>query len=101
MVNAAAHGFAAYRDRLVLDEVVEMQPDAILVWEGNNEFLEDRNCDPPGAILSILSRHLRTVQWLRAQLFPRTELKGEELKDVAQFFWNKTRQKSLRLREDP
>ncbi len=101
VVSAAGHGFAAYRTRRVLDEVVQMEPDAILVWEGNNEFLEDRNYDPPGTVLVELSRHLRTVQWLRMALCQRTELKGDECKDVAKFFWKKTRQQSLRLREDP
>src|ERR1019366_3678821 len=38
VVNVAAHGFAAYRTRRVLDEVLTMQPDAVFVWEGNNEF---------------------------------------------------------------
>ena len=101
VINAAAHGFAAYRDRHVLDEVVQMEPDAILVWEGNNEFLEDRNYDSPGAVMTALSRHLRTVQWVRTACSQRTKLNGDELKDVAQFFWKKTRQQSLRLREDP
>ncbi len=101
VINAAAHGFAAYRTRLVLDEVLQMGPDAVIVWEGNNEFLEDRNYDSPGAVLGNLGRHLRIVQWLRSINAARTEMSGEDLKDMAEFFWKKTRQQSLRLREDP
>src|ERR1019366_2500038 len=100
VVNAAAHGFAAYRTRRVLDEVLQMEPDAVIVWEGNNEFLEDRNYDPPSARIVSLARHLRTFQWLSA-FTSRNKMSGEELKDVAQFFWKKTQQQSLRLREDP
>jgi tetratricopeptide (TPR) repeat protein len=101
VINAAAHGFAAYRTRRVLDEVLQMEPDAVIVWEGNNEFLEDRNYDPPNAVIVSLARHLRTIQWLRSIFASQNKLSGKELKDVAQFFWKRTRQQSLRLREDP
>jgi tetratricopeptide (TPR) repeat protein len=101
VVNAAAHGFAAYRTRRVLDEVLQMEPDAVIVWEGNNEFLEDRNYDPPSAWIVTLARHLRTFQWLQSAFTSRNKMSGENLKDVAHFFWTKTRQQSLRLREDP
>jgi Lysophospholipase L1 and related esterases len=101
VVNAAAHGFAAYRTRRVLDEVLQMEPDAVIVWEGNNEFLEERNYDPPGKIVTDLTRHLRTIQWLRTRLTSRTEMSGDKFKDIAQTFWKKTHQQSLRLREDP
>jgi tetratricopeptide (TPR) repeat protein len=101
VVNAAGHGFAAYRTRRVLDEVLQMGPDAVIVWEGNNEFLEDRNYDPPNAWAFFLARHLRTFQWLQSVFASRTKMSGENLKDSAHFFWTKTRQQSLRLREDP
>lgn len=101
VVNAAGHGFAAYRTRRVLDEVLQMQPDAVIVWEGNNEFLEDRNYDAPNAWVFFLERHLRTVQWLQSVFASRTQMNGAKLKDAAQFFWAKTRRQSLRLREDP
>jgi tetratricopeptide (TPR) repeat protein len=101
VVNAAAHGFAAYRTRRVLDEVLRMEPDAVIVWEGNNEFLEERNYDPPSKLVGDLTRHLRTIQWLRTRLTSRTEMSGDKFKDIAQTFWKKTHQQSLRLREDP
>jgi tetratricopeptide (TPR) repeat protein len=101
VINAAAHGFAAYRTRRVLDEVLQMEPDAVIVWEGNNEFLEDRNYDPPSAVIVSLTRHLRTVQWLQTRIAKRNEMSGADLKDMAQYFWKKTRQQSLRLRADP
>lgn len=100
VVNVAAHGLAAYRTRRVLDEVLKLQPDAVIVWSGNNEFLEERNYDGSAA-MAFLERHLRTVQWLQATFFSRNKLSGEELKGEAQFFWKKIHQQALRLREDP
>jgi hypothetical protein len=86
VVNAAGHGFAAYRTRRVLDEVLQMEPDAVIVWEGNNEFLEDRNYDPPNAGIVSLARHLRTFQWLQSAFANRNKMSGEKLKNVAHFF---------------
>jgi len=40
VVNAAGNTYASYRVRVVFDEIVEYEPDVILVWSGNNEFLE-------------------------------------------------------------
>ena len=100
--NAAAHGFAAYRTRRVLDEVLQMEPDAVIVWEGNNEFLEERNYDPPSKLIGELARHLRTVQWVETRMMTqRTEMSGAKLSDMAQTFWKKAHQQSLQLRQDP
>jgi tetratricopeptide (TPR) repeat protein len=101
VINAAGHGFAAYRDRRVLDEVIQMQPDAIIVWEGNNEFLEDRTYDSAYELLCMLSRYLKTARYLRSVFITRTDMSGTDLKHAAQFFWKKARRQSLRLREDP
>jgi tetratricopeptide (TPR) repeat protein len=101
IINAAAHGFAAYRTRHVLDEVVKMQPDAVLVWEGNNEFLEDRNYDAPNAVLVALARHLRTFRWMNSLLARKSELSGAELKGVATAFFQKGRAEPVRTRSDP
>ena len=89
VVSAAAHGFAAYRTRRVLDEVLQIEPDAVIVWEGNNEFLEDRNYDPPGAGLVSLVRHLRTFQWLQSTFASRNKMSGAHVEGEAQFFWKR------------
>jgi len=101
VVNAAAHGFAAYRTRRILDEVVEMQPDAILVWEGNNEFLEDRSYDSAGAWVDSIASHLRVTQALVGLAHRRMQLSGEQVRGEAQTLWKKMHQQALRLREDP
>lgn len=41
VINAAGNTYASYRVRGVFDEIVEYEPDAILLWTGNNEFFED------------------------------------------------------------
>ena len=102
VANLSAHGFAAYRVKYILDEALKLQPDAVIVWTGNNEFLEDRNYTaPPNAAIAFLSARLRTVQWLQSIFASRSNLSGKELKDVSQFFWAKIHQQSLRLRADP
>ena len=101
IINAAGHGFAAYRTRRVLDEAMELQPDLLFVWEGNNEFLEDRNYAPPAAGLVALACRLRTVQWLRTFFTPRTKMSGTELKDLSKFFYTKAHAQALKLRADP
>ena len=101
VINAAAHGFAAYRTRRVFDEVVKMQPDAVLVWEGNNEFLEERNYDAPQTVFLSLARHLRTFQWLETMMPSRTKMSGGELKDAATIFFKKSRAEPVPMREDP
>jgi tetratricopeptide (TPR) repeat protein len=103
VINAAAHGFASYRVRAILDEIVTMDPDAILIYCGNNEFLEKREYATVDiATLDKLADKLRTVQWLRSRLMRhRTELPADDLKDVALFFWKKVKQQALELREDP
>jgi tetratricopeptide (TPR) repeat protein len=40
VVNAAGNTYASYRVGVVFDEIVEYEPDVILIWSGNNEFLE-------------------------------------------------------------
>jgi len=103
VINAAAHGFASFRVRHVFDDLVEMEPDTIIVYSGNNEFLEKREYPIIGiAELNRLAARLRTLQWLRSHLgLQRTNLPADDLKDVALFFWKKIKRQALDLRQDP
>lgn len=103
IINAAAHGFASFRVRHIFDDVIEMQPDAVVVYSGNNEFLEKRDYSTQGVrILNTVASHSRLIQWLQG-LFrsARFDLPANELNEVAQFFWKKVRRQALELREDP
>jgi len=40
IINAAASTYASYRVKYIFDEVINYDPDLILIFSGNNEFLE-------------------------------------------------------------
>jgi tetratricopeptide (TPR) repeat protein len=103
VINAGAHGFASYRLRRIFDEILPLDPDAVILYSGNNEFLEDREYRLVGRrVVDALSRNLRSVQWLRERLSgPRMELPGEKLQDARTFFWKKAKGEALELRKNP
>jgi len=103
VINAAAHGFASYRVRRIFDEIIKLEPSAIIIYSGNNEFLESREYDTGGAaLIDALSERSRLFNWLRSVVKPtRTNLSGNKLRDVAGFFWSKVKQEALKLRSDP
>lgn len=76
-------------------------PDAVIVWCGNNEFLEERKYFTSGLmkVLDEVAVKIRTVQVLK-QLFSKPQLDGNELK-VTKSFWKKVQQESLDLRSEP
>ncbi len=41
VVNAAGNTYASFRVKVVLDEILDYEPDLVLIWSGNNEFVED------------------------------------------------------------
>ena len=45
VINAGGISYASYRVALVLEEIVEYQPDLVVVYTGHNEFLEHRTYD--------------------------------------------------------
>ena len=109
VINASAHAYAAYRTRLIFEEVIDYEPDLIIVYEGNNEFLEKRVYrDGAGRLASlrpVLNRFVsyRMVRgsWLGRRLFPDDTLWGEHRDHVTYAEWSKIEQLALRLRSDP
>lgn len=103
VINAAAHGFASYRVRYMLNDVLEMDPDAVIVWCGNNEFLEARRYSRAMVAVERFGLDRLLVAQRLALLFSRTrsEMPAAELKGAADFFWKKVRRESLELRSDP
>ena len=71
VVNCGGISYASYRLRPVLKEVLNYQPDLIIVATGHNEFLEDRTYDSLKSrsgvrmMLEDSARSLRTVMLLR------------------------------------
>jgi lysophospholipase L1-like esterase len=74
VVNCGGVSYASYRVARLLDEVLQHQPDAIVLYTGHNEFLEDREyreVKQLGSIrywISRIASPLRLVKWIQNQL---------------------------------
>ena len=103
VINVATHGLASYRVRSIFEELLEFDPTAIVVYSGNNEFLEERRYtayDLKGLVDRTSS--LETVRWFRARFGGlQSELSGDELNGIARTFFKKAQQQALELRSDP
>jgi tetratricopeptide (TPR) repeat protein len=92
VVNCGGLSYASYRVLPILREVLEYDPDFILIYTGQNEFLEARELggwrNIPDSVARVGSTaiQLRTVQWLRGFVtnespenkgLPQTELQSE------------------------
>lgn len=100
VINCAAHGFASYRVLQVFRQVKKWHPDLVIVWSGNNEFLEERGIDDSSVsqLFREAGSKIRTVQLVSKAFLSPTKL-GSEV-NAAGTFWKKTRQESLALRTD-
>jgi hypothetical protein len=67
IINAGGISYASYRAALVLEELVEYEPDLFIVYTGHNEFLERRSysrlLSAPPLILDLASLLARTRSW--------------------------------------
>ncbi len=72
VINCGGLSYASYRVLPILREVLEYSPDLILVYTGQNEFLEARELsgwrNVPKSIARIGSAatHLQTIRWIRS-----------------------------------
>lgn len=100
IINCSAHGFASYRIRQVFETIIPLQPDAVIIWCGNNEFLERRNyktSELKDFLIKVRS-YSRSIELL-SELF--TNNKYTDTPDVAETFWKKVNEEALELRSDP
>lgn len=87
VVNCGGVSYASYRVARILDEVLQHQPDAVVIYTGHNEFLEDREYEdvremsPFRRRMSQLASKIRLVSWIQQQLsspsLAKTVLSGE------------------------
>ena len=100
IINCSAHGFASYRVRQVFETIIPLQPDAVIIWCGNNEFLERRNYKTSELkdFLIKVRNYSRSIELL-SELF--TNNKYTDTPDVAETFWKKVNEEALELRSDP
>ncbi len=79
VVNVGGISYASYRVSKLVTEVLKHEPDAIVLYTGHNEFLEDREygslleAGPFRTWLSGISGNIRTVSWLREHFKPDTK----------------------------
>jgi tetratricopeptide (TPR) repeat protein len=108
VINASAHAYAAYRVRLIVQEVVRFDPDLIIIYSGNNEFLEKRLYRPGSPRLQPLRNALNSLVTYRMirgsqvfkRLFPDNTLRGEHRDHVVYSDWSKIAKVALELRRD-
>jgi tetratricopeptide (TPR) repeat protein len=109
VINVSAHAYAAYRQRLIFQQIIEFQPDLIVIWSGNNEFIERRVYNEHEPWLSTvvaatdrlyLARRIRGSS-LGRRLWPENTLLPEERQHVAYEQWSKIEQLALDLRRMP
>ena len=101
IINCSAHGFASYRVLEVFHQLIPFEPDAVIVWSGNNEFLEDQRFKSSKlqGVVDAVAKKIRIVQLVKNAL-PKQKLDGNQIQ-VANSFWKKAQQQSLELCSDP
>ena len=76
VINCGGVSYASYRVAKILEEVLDHQPDAIILYTGHNEFLEDREYSDVRKLgwirtkLVRVTRHIRLASWLQSILSP-------------------------------
>ncbi|OYP36374.1 SGNH/GDSL hydrolase family protein [Rhodopirellula sp. MGV] len=71
VVNCGGVSYASYRVAVILDEVLGYQPDAIAIYCGHNEFLEERSYGTLSSnqgTLQAIASHSQLIQSIRRQL---------------------------------
>lgn len=71
VINCGGVSYASYRLAPILEEVLDYEPDLILIYTGHNEFLEDRSYSAVKNTPTLLAKtysglsQLRTVQFIQ------------------------------------
>jgi hypothetical protein len=106
VVNVGAHAYASYRVRPILEDVVRFSPDLIVLWTGNNEFVERRSyAATAGAqrLVRAITDTSRLFELVLGAVIERQEkevLSGEQ-RDAQDFLFAQLEQMALELRADP
>jgi len=108
VINASAHAYASYRVRMIFNNVINFDPDLIIIYSGNNEFLEKRTYHTGKETfdqVSRSSRNLRVVRLLEYKikrlLNPESSLSGISREHINFEMWTKIAREALTLRQDP
>lgn len=108
VINLGAHACASYRVRMIFDDAIDCGPDAVVLYSGNNEFVEKRSyfLDYPGkgVVEALKARSVfltKVGQWWSAHSVPDNVLSGTERTDANHHLWTHTERIASALRSDP
>lgn len=108
VINASAHAYASYRVRMIFNNVINFDPDLIVIYSGNNEFLEKRTYNTGKETFDRVarsSRNLRVVRLLeykvKRMMNPEHSLSGISREHINFEMWTKIAREALTLRQDP
>ncbi|GKS57810.1 hypothetical protein YTPLAS18_13370 [Nitrospira sp.] len=109
VLNLSAHAYAAYRVRLVFEEAILFEPDVVVIWSGNNEFLERRlyrNQPKWLEVLANLANESLAYRGLRGSrvgrwAWPDNTLSAYERGHHLYTMWSKLEQVAVTLRTEP
>jgi tetratricopeptide (TPR) repeat protein len=105
VVNMGAGTYASHRVKLILEEVLRYQPDAIILYNGNNEFLENmvfRPRSPPAPWdRSAAARLAYRVAVSLVTPLPRFDVKNYEMNDQVSNRLSFAFAQTSRYRQDP
>ncbi|MCA9140560.1 MAG: SGNH/GDSL hydrolase family protein [Planctomycetales bacterium] len=82
VVNCGGVSYASYRLAIILKEILTYSPDAIVLYTGHNEFLEERSYNTVGRdanLLERLARRSQLVQAIRERLVAADSADRQEL----------------------
>jgi tetratricopeptide (TPR) repeat protein len=105
VVNVGAHAYASYRVRPILEDVVRFDPDLIVLWTGNNEFVERRSYAATARaqrLVRAVTDASRLFELLLGAVIERQEkevLSGEQ-RNAQDFLFAQLEQMALELRAD-
>lgn len=108
VINLGAHAYASYRIRFIFDMVKDFDPDAFILYIGNNEFLEPRTYLKGNTQLSDVTNVLNRSALYRLGVYlykrilsPESSLAGADREEKQYEMWSKVARVTLTLREDP
>lgn len=74
VINCGGVSYASYRLALILDQLLTLQPDAIVLYTGHNEFLEERSYRTlERTVFSRMARHSKLVSAIGSVLNPKAQ----------------------------
>jgi tetratricopeptide (TPR) repeat protein len=97
VINVSGHGYASYRVRRVFDQIIDFDPDLLIIYSGNNEFIEKRSYFSD-SFITTLSKKSHLLRWLHASF---AGLRGDEMGIPWDDVWSKIERVSKEIRTDP